>query len=213
MIPSSATCGCSSSTSSSGVSGTFGCNNQNVACITVTDGIITSAQNTALSSVSGSAGCSGNYVPCLTVVNGVVTAMSNRLLAIGTGGKNQSNTIIDGVESVTWLFSQTPTLVTDSEFTFITDFIPTNARITLYQESSGYNNVFFDVAYSTDNVNFTPVGLNLQMNGAAASVATQSGSVTVGSSPAFLYWRIGYYNTSGDDRSIIIKMLTVNLWT
>lgn len=217
MIPSSATCGCGSTTSStptSTVNGTFGCTG-NTACLTITNGIITSASNAALSGVNGSAGCTGLNVPCITVVNGVVTALSDRAISAGTGGRTQSVTIFDSADLVTIPFNNAG-FFSDSEFTFVTDFVPTNARITTWQGSSGYDDLFFDIAYSTDNVTFTPANLNLELDGgsgASDTVRTKSASVSIAGSPAVLYWRLGYLNNTGTNPSVIVKMMTVNLWS
>ena len=218
MIPSSATCGCGSTTSTTPVStvnGTFGCSGA-PACITVTNGIITAASNGALSGITGSAGCSGLYVPCITVTNGVVTDLTNRLISVAGGSKNQSTTIFDGTDTYTWTFTESASFTSDSEFTFISDFIPTNGRITLYQADEGFDDVYFDIAYSTDNISFTPVGINLELDGgagAADTVRTKTGSFIISSGPTFLYWRIGWINSSGSSKSIPMKMLTVNLWS
>ena len=217
MIPSSANCGCGSTTSltPSTVNGTFGCTAGSIPCLTITNGIVTSASNTALSGISGSAGCAGLNVPCITVVNGVVTALSDRTISAGTGGRTQSVTIFDSADLVTIPFNSAG-FFSDSEFTFVTDFVPTNARITTWQGSSGYDDLFLDIAYSTDNVTFTPANVNLELDGgagAADTVRTKSASVSIAGSPAVLYWRLGYLNNTGTNPSVIVKMLTVNLWS
>lgn len=217
MIPSSATCGCGStttgSTPTSGVSGTFGCSGS-PACLTITNGIVTAATNVALSGINGSAGCSGLNVPCITVTNGVVTALSERTISAGTSGRTQSVTIFDSADLVTFPFNNSG-FSSDSEFTFVTDFVPTNLRITTWQGSAGYSNLFLDVAYSTDNVTFVPAAVNLQLDGgsgATDTVRTKSSSVSISGSPALIYWRLGYLNNTGSNPSVILKMLTVNLW-
>ena len=94
MIPSSVTCGCECSESTStpvtpttGATGTAGCSGANVACVTVLNGAVVSISDRVLPGISGatgSAGCSGDSVPCITVANGAVTSVSNRSLGLGT---------------------------------------------------------------------------------------------------------------------------------
>lgn len=88
MIPSSATCGCGSTTTSSTpastVNGTFGCTAGSIPCLTITNGIVTAASNTGFSGINGTAGCVGDSVPCVTITNGIVTALADRSLNLGT---------------------------------------------------------------------------------------------------------------------------------
>lgn len=88
MIPSSATCGCGSTTTSSTptstVNGTFGCATGSIPCLTITNGVVTAASNTGFSGINGTAGCVGDSVPCVTITNGIVTALADRSLNLGT---------------------------------------------------------------------------------------------------------------------------------
>lgn len=213
MIPSSATCGCGSTTTSSTpastVNGTFGCTG-NTACLTITNGIITEASNAALSGVSGSAGCSGLYVPCITVSNGVVTSLEDRLITVA-GGARTHNVSLLGMEPVATPFE--PGNIDDSEFTFITDFKPTNARISLYQFNGGYSGVEIDVAYSTDNVTFIPVGINLQIVGIGDYFITDTGSVSIPGSPSVVYWRPVFKNSTGSLKNVILGTFNITVWS
>lgn len=96
MIPSSSSCGCECTESTStpvtptiGATGTAGCAGANVACITVVNGAVIGISDRTLPGISGatgSAGCSSYNVPCITVSNGAITAISDRSLNIGTVG-------------------------------------------------------------------------------------------------------------------------------
>lgn len=96
MIPSSSSCGCECTESTStpvtptiGATGTAGCAGANVACITVVNGAVIGISDRTLPGISGatgSAGCSSYNVPCITVSNGAVTSISDRSLNIGTVG-------------------------------------------------------------------------------------------------------------------------------
>lgn len=212
MIPSSATCGCDSTTSStptSTVNGTFGCTG-NTACLTITNGIITSASNAALSGVNGSAGCAGLNVPCITVVNGVVTALSDRTISAGAGGRTHNVSLL-GMEPVTITFQ--PGNIDDSEFTFITDFKPTNARISMYQFNGGYSGVEIDLAYSTDNVTFVPVGINLPIVGIGDYFITDTGSFSIPGSPSVVYWRPVFKNSTGSAKAVIFATFNITAWS
>jgi hypothetical protein len=213
MIPSSANCGCGSSTSltPSTVNGTFGCNGT-PACITVVDGIITSASNGTSSGVTGSAGCSGLYVPCITVTNGVVTSLTNREIAGGLGGRNQSNTVIDSVFFDTFPFYENPVFFSNSDFQYITDFVPTNARISFWQGSPGSSGVIVDLAYSTDGITFTRININIPVN-STLGFKTSTQSFVIPGSPSLVYWRFGYVNTSGSQNDVIIRSLNLNFWS
>jgi hypothetical protein len=214
MIPSSATCGCGSTTTSSTptstVNGTFGCSPGAVACLTVTNGIITSASNSGLSGINGSAGCSGLYVPCITVTNGVVTALTDRLISAGTSGRTQNVTILDaGAAGVPFQVGD----VTDEEFTFITDFEPTNARISIFQINTGYSGLEVDLAYSDDNITFVPVGINLPIVGAGNYFITDTGSFSIPGSPSVLYWRPVFKNSTGSLKSVNFGLFNITVWS
>lgn len=213
MIPSSATCGCGSTTTSSTptstVNGTFGCTG-NTACLTITNGIITEASNAAISGVSGSAGCSGLYVPCITVSNGVITSLSDRLITVA-GGARTHNVSLLGMEPVTTIFNTGD--IADEEFTFITDFEPTNARISVYQFNTGYSGLEIDLAYSTDNVTFVPVGINLPIVGVGDYFITDTGSFSIPGSNSVVYWRPVFKNSTGSSKSVIFASLNITVWS
>jgi hypothetical protein len=213
MIPSSANCGCGSSTSltPSTVNGTFGCNGL-PACITVVDGVITAATNGSSSGVSGSAGCSGNFVPCITVTNGIITSLTNREISGGGGSSVRTHNVsLLGMEPVTVIFNTGD--IADDEFTFITDFEPTNARISVYQFNTGYAGLEIDLAYSTDNVTFTPVGINLPIVGIGDYFITDTGSFSIPGTPSIVYWRPVFKNSTGSAKSVIFASLNITVWS
>lgn len=212
MIPSSATCGCSStttgSTPTSGVSGTFGCSGS-PACLTISNGIVTAATSNPLSAINGSAGCTGLNVPCITVTNGVVTALSNREIAAGGGGRNHNVSLL-GMTPVTITFATGN--IGDSEFTFVTDFKPTNGRISLYQFNGGYSGVEIDIEYSTDNVTFVPVGINLPIVGVGDYFITDTGSFSIPGTPSFVYWRPVFKNSTGSSKAVLFASFNITVW-
>jgi hypothetical protein len=212
MIPSSSTsCSGSSGSVYSGVTGTFGATNQNVAALTITNGIVTGALNRTLSPVTGSAGCSGNFVPCITVTNGIVTSLGNREITGGGSSGRTHNVSLLGMEPVTTVFNTGN--IADSEFTFITDFKPTNARISVYQFNTGYVGLEIDLAYSTDNVNFTPAGINLPIVGVGDYFITDTGSFSIPGTPSVVYWKPIFKNSTGSAKSVTFASLNITVWS
>lgn len=183
-IPSSSSgCCCEQEVSTStptisGVSGTFGCSGSTVACLTITNGVVTSATNRAIGDgATGSAGCSGLEVPCIEVNGGYVTSISNRTLTIpppgtldataGSTGLNVPNiTVVDGVV----------TSLSDRVLT-----IPAPGTLNATAGESGFNipniSVVNGVVTSLSNRTLTVLPSNLgQQSATSGQVITWNGS-------------------------------------
>ena len=214
-------CGCDTESSSSGASGTAGCEGLNVPCLTVVNGLVTSLSDRTLT-IPTQEVCPSDLCQESATEGQVITwdgegwvpddiptptaryALAWPLAAPNSGATGSINLASDGE----------PVNDANDYMVYVAPFNPTNFRISCWSVNcEAFAGVFgYSIEWSTDLITWTPVSEILDLQSTTSEQVSVSGTLAIGGSPTTVYFRFIYINETDFDRTISWLSLFLTVW-